>query len=62
MTTMKRELGKDVPMSLVKDALIEGFSSVLAKQPLRSCVSKQENEEVKGFLKGAYCKRQAPSG
>jgi lipoate---protein ligase len=61
MTTMKRELGKDVPMSLVKDALIDGFSTALSKQPSRSYVTKQENEEIKGFLKGAYCKRQAPS-
>ncbi|MCE5297106.1 MAG: lipoate--protein ligase family protein [Euryarchaeota archaeon] len=57
MTTMRRELGRDVPIGEVKDALIEGFSEALGKRPYRSYVTEQENEEVKGFLKGAYCSK-----
>jgi len=53
MTTVRNELGRDVPMDAVKEALIYGFSKALSKTPVRGCLLKEENEDVKGFLRKA---------
>lgn len=55
MTTVVQELGRDVPVDAVKQALVEGFASGLGKRPIRGCLTPFEKEEVKRSIRGAYC-------